>query len=156
VDNEQLISAQRIKDTYLGKLTVQKNGRKLSEILKLHEEIYGRVLRPGTLKNYRATEKYLKDFIKSKFKTDDIPLVQVDYEFATEFEAFIPGHPIKDYDKCNLNGAAKHIERLKKLIKWARKLTWIKNNPIADYYPSTKKYKRLNLQMATGQKALAQ
>jgi hypothetical protein len=44
------------------------------------------VLAPGTLKNYYTTQKYLDKFLRERFKTSDINLCDLNYQFITDFE----------------------------------------------------------------------
>lgn len=147
VDKQLPICADAIKNAYLGNHAVQKSGRTVGELLKYHTKIATDTLEKGTLKNYGATDKYIKNFIKLKFKEDDISLTQLDYEFMTELEHFIRHNPIKAHDPCEGNGVMKHLERVKKMMKWAKKLGWISSNPVVDYTLTAKKYKRKKLDM---------
>lgn len=146
-EKQFIITAQDVKDAFLGKHTSQNKDHTLCELIKYHAEQMEGKLKKGTLKNYTATEEYLKRFIKKKFKREDIYLIQLDYEFITEFETYIPKNPIKDHDKCTANGTAKHIERLKKMVKWAKKLQWMKTNPFTDFSPHRVKVHKPKLKM---------
>lgn len=42
------------------------------------------VLTHGTLKNYYTTEKYLKKILNEKYKSGDIYLSSLNYQFITE------------------------------------------------------------------------
>ncbi len=148
IDKQSHITSQSIKDAYLGNHTLQKSGHTIGELLRYHEKIAIDKLEPGTLKNYGATEQYLKGFIKSKYKTDDIFLAQLDYEFITELEHFIRYNPIKAHDPCKGNGVMKHLERFKKMVKWAKQLGWLSTDPLADYKLSLKRYKRKKLDIS--------
>ena len=86
VDKQLPISADAIKNAYLGNHPLQKSGRTVGELLKYHTKIATDTLEKGTLKNYGATEKYIERFIKLKFREDDILLSDVNYEFMTELE----------------------------------------------------------------------
>lgn len=145
LDKQSTITAQAIKDAYLGKHALQKTGHTVMELLKYHARIAGDKLEPGTLKNYGATEQYLKAYIKFKYNKEDIFLTQLDYEFITELEHHIRYHPIKAHDPCKGNGVMKHLERFKKMVNWAKQLGWISSNPIGDYKLSFKRYKRKKL-----------
>ncbi len=147
-EQEALITVELVKNTYLGKQTIAPKGRKLSELLNEHAKIATDDLVPGTMKNYKTTKKYLENFIKHYHQKDDIFLAQIDYEFITNFCHYIPRNPIKPSDPCTANGTTKHIERLKKLIAWAKKLQWISENKVEDFVPPRKKFKRKKLHMA--------
>jgi integrase/recombinase XerD len=139
------ITAETIKEAYLGNHSIQKSRHSLCELLNYHSKIEGEKLKGGTLKNYVVTEEYLKRFIKQKFCADDLPLSKLNYEFITELEYYIRNNLLKTHDPCLGNGAIKHLERLKKMVNWAKQLQWIPANPFADYQLSLKRYKRPKL-----------
>lgn len=98
-----------------------------------HNEIMRIVLAPGTMKNYRTTERYLQLFIKKHYGTDDMLLRKLTFEFITGFEHYVRTQPLKEHDQCTNNGAMKHMERLKKIMKWAKDNEWVDKNPFELY-----------------------
>lgn len=145
-DSGKPLTAQLVKDAYIGIFT-KKSGHKLLELVNYHEEINTGVLKPGTLKNYSTTGDYITLFLKNKFGRDDIFLVELDFEFLTNFEHYIRTCPIKEHDPCKDNGVFKHIERLRKMVTWSKKLKWIKEDPFEEYSarPTKPKRKKLNI-----------
>ncbi|WP_066219110.1 site-specific integrase [Formosa haliotis] len=125
------ISSQRIKKRYLGKDKVMET---LDDILEYHRTVESKKLTPGTLKNYTATEKYLKRFIKQKYGGSDIQLPFIDYLFVIKFEDFLRTcKPLRASQSLNNNGVMKHMERLKKLINIAMKFGGYKCSPFSFY-----------------------
>ncbi|WP_067150184.1 site-specific integrase [Pseudotamlana agarivorans] len=125
------ISAQAIKSRYLG---TDKSLDTLCDIIKYHWEVESTKLEKGTLKNYNATEKYLKRFIRHKYKKDDLHLNFIDYQFIVEFEQFLRTTPsLKASQPLSNNGIMKHMERFQKLINIAVKLGCIITNPFNMY-----------------------
>lgn len=98
-----------------------------------HETMMQKVLKRGTMKNYHATESYLRRFLASKYKKEDILLKELKYEFISDFEFFIRTNSIKENDPCTTNGTMKHLERLKKMVSWAVKNEWIDKNPFSAF-----------------------
>lgn len=139
------ITADILKQAYLGNQNPQKLKHTLIELVKFHTKIESEKLKPGTMKNYIATEEYLKRFINHKFKTVDIILEKLNYEFIAEFEYFIRNYPLKEHDPCKGNGVMKHLERLKKMTTWSVKLQWLSSDPFTEYKLNLKKYKRSKL-----------
>ncbi len=138
----ELITAQSVKDAYLG---VQ---RKLKEHSLFDLTQYFKRIWEGKIefKNYATTIDYLKLFVKSHFKTEDIFLSQIDRQFATDLEYYIKTNPIKKHDKCEGNGLAKHIQRFKRILNWATDdIEWIAFNPCAKYKCPIKRHKRKKL-----------
>jgi site-specific recombinase XerD len=139
------ITANSVKEAYLGIVESQNNGHKLIELFDYHLEIFRSDLRDGTLKNYKTTKEYVIRFLKAKFKTEDIFLKELDYQFIIELKAFIRDNPIKRHDPCFGNGLMKHLERMKKLSHWAKKLKWLKSDPFEELELTFKKSKRKRL-----------
>jgi Phage integrase SAM-like domain len=88
------------------------------------------VLKQGTLKNYFTTKKYVKLFLAKRFKTDDIYLSELNYQFITEFEFFLRStKPLEESNPLGNNGIMKHIERLKKVARLGVMMEWIPKHP---------------------------
>lgn len=146
-ENDCIIGPSDVKETFLGKHKLQKNQHTLVELIQKHETERFRHLKDGTTKNYGATLIYVKNFLQHKYGKPDIHLSALDFEFITEFENFIPDHPIKAWDPCKGNGIAKHIERLKKIVAWGKKLKWLKENPFEDFSPHKTRTRRKKLKI---------
>jgi integrase/recombinase XerD len=146
-DQELPITAETVKQTYMGLQSAQRSKHTLLELLKYHLKIEGQKLKQGTMKNYVATEEYLKRFLQAKFHVDDINLAKLNLEFIIELEYYIRNNPLKRHDPCEGNGVMKHLERFKKLVAWALILGWISANPYDVYQLSLKRYKRPKLTM---------
>lgn len=144
-DAAELITAQSVKDAYMG-IQNSLKGHKLKELLVYYKEIWEVKLKNGGFKNYKTTIKYIELFLDSKYPSGDLYLSQVNGQFATDFEHFIRTTPIKDYDPCKGNGVAKHIQRFKRILNWATDdLKWMKENPCEKYSCPVKKSKRKKL-----------
>ncbi len=88
------------------------------------------VLAWGTLKNYFTTKKYVLLFLKKNFKTNDIYLSDLSYQFITEFEFFLRKTvPLDESNPLGNNGIMKHIERLKKIARLGVMMEWMPKHP---------------------------
>jgi integrase/recombinase XerD len=146
IDQQIQVTPQLVKEAYLG-VQIKPKGHTVLELMAFHKKIMEPKLKQGTVKNYAATEAYWKNFILYKYKSKDVPLLQLDYQFMVEFEHYIPGHSIKPNDPCQGNGVAKHIERVKKMMAWGKTLQWIKSNPFDGFTATRKKTHRKILQL---------
>ena len=125
------ISAKAIKARYLGS---DESYKTLVELLTYHNTKMTSVLKPGTMKNYFTTEKYVLEFLEDKMKTKDVYLKQLNYRFIIDFEHFLRNYkPNKHRRRLTNNGVMKHLERLKKLTNLALKMEWIEKDPFARY-----------------------
>lgn len=125
------ITSQAIKQRYLGK---DKLFTTLNDIFQYHRTHEVSRLEQSTVKNYSATEKYLKRFVKKRFRTADVKLLIIDYTFVMEFEGFLRKCvPINTFQPLSNNGIMKHMERFKKLMGIAHKFGCIPQNPFNFY-----------------------
>ncbi|MEO0505587.1 MAG: site-specific integrase [Bacteroidota bacterium] len=140
LEEDKIISASAIKARYLGK---DDNRKTLVELIEYHNTNMSSVLKPGTLRNYYTTEKYLKEFLTKRRKVDDIYLKQLNYRFITDFEQFLRTYKDSIGNlKLSNNGVMKHLERFKKMINLSLKLEWIVKNPFGKFQLKFTKYDR--------------
>ncbi|GAA4274996.1 site-specific integrase [Aquimarina gracilis] len=140
LEENKVISSHAIKSRFLGKDSVSKT---LKELIEYHNTTMITVLKPGTIKNYFTTEKYLFTFLAKKKKIDDIFLKQLNYQFIIDFERFLRGARSKKKQlMLSNNGVMKHLERFKKMVNLAIKLEWITKNPFQQFQLKFDKYDR--------------
>ena len=131
VANFELITAHSLKAYYLG---LHESHKTLLELISYHNQNTVGTLKPGTLKNYYTTEKYLKHFLLSKLKVGDMYLKHIKYPFIIDFEQYLRNGPwLQEYRPLSNNGVMKHIERLNKLMNFALDLEWLDKNPFVRY-----------------------
>ncbi|MFD2588333.1 site-specific integrase [Croceitalea marina] len=127
----KLITAKAIKLRYFGE---DEERMSLMKAVEYHNKNINHALKPGTLKNYFSTEKYLQEFLREKFKTDDIYLIQLDYRFIVNFENYIRTYkPKKARRTCTNNGVMKHMERLMKIVNLSLRMEWLEKDPFRNY-----------------------
>jgi len=137
LEENRVVSSNAIKSRYLGE---DDNSKTLRELIKYHYESQKCKLRPGTMKNYYGTEKYLKRFLEHTRRLQDINLKRLNYKFITDFENYlINGPDLQKGKKCTNNAAMKHLERLRKMVNLAVRLEWLDKDPFVNY---KKHYKR--------------
>ena len=127
------ITAEKLKNSYLGKTADGEEKMTLNGLVVRHNEMMEKVLEPGTMKNYRSTAIYLKNFMMLKYDAGDIKLSDLNYQFISSFESYIRNNPLKAGDPCTNNGTMKHLERLKKMVTWAYTNEWIEKDPFIAY-----------------------
>ena len=67
VGESKYVTAQAIKARYLGE---DEQHKTLNQLVSYHNKNMVSVLKPGTLKNYYTTERYIKRYLKNKLKTN--------------------------------------------------------------------------------------
>lgn len=130
-NENKVISASSIKARYLG---VDDASKTLTELLDYHTLNMTSVLKPGTMKNYRTTEKYLYKFLEKSTKLSDIRLKQINYSFILDFEHYLRTYKSESHRPSpSNNGVMKHLERFKKLMNLAQKLEWVEKDPFSKF-----------------------
>ncbi|MCO5240545.1 MAG: site-specific integrase [Chitinophagaceae bacterium] len=87
----------------------------------------------GSIKNYYATKTYVSEFCKLKYKSGDIFLKSLNYNFIDELKTYMLGNPLRPNDPCTNNGCMKHLERVKKIMNWAYEMRFIDRNVFASF-----------------------
>jgi len=120
-----------VKNHFLG---IEEQGKSILDAFDYHKKIAVGDLSDNTLKHYKTTEKYVKEFLLVHFKTTDVYLKAINYQFITDFEYFLRNRKPVDHQKpMQNNGVMKHIERFRKVINLAQKLDWLKTDPFRNY-----------------------
>ena len=129
----EYFSAEMLKNAYLGKTVEGEEKITLNRLVAMHNEMLGKTLEPGTMKNYKSTAIYIRNYLNLKYDAGDIFLKDLSHQFITGFEFHVRNNPIKTGDPCTNNGTMKHLERLKKMVNWACTNEWIERNPFAAF-----------------------
>ena len=130
-NERKLITSQAIKSRYLGE---DQQNYSINDIISYHIEDMEGKLKWGTQKNYYTTQKYISKFLLKSYKTTDIYLRELDYNFIIKFEKYLREHAPEDHQKpMGNNTVMKHIERLRKLINLSFKLGWIDRDPFINF-----------------------
>jgi len=135
-----LITAKLIKARYGGEYVVNHT---LLELFGYHNTNMVNTLKPGTMKNYYSTEKYLKSYVITKLKISDVPLGDLKHKFILDFENYIRTFkPKKSRKTCSNNGTMKHLERLMKVVRLGVRLEWLDKDPFRNFKLRFKKFDR--------------
>lgn len=125
---KKLLTAETVKIRAEGG---ERLAHSLISLIDYHNTDYGRPLEQGTLKNYRTTKRFVKEFLETKMGKSDMPIDLIDYKFITDFALYLR---YKDTDRgqrpCTNNTVMKHMERIKKILNIAVKNNWIAFNPL--------------------------
>jgi integrase len=128
-ENQELVTADIIKNIYLGK---GKKYKMLLEIFQTHndkiERLVGKEFAPGTIERYKTAKKHVSDYINLEYKTKDIPVKDVDHKFISGLEYYL-----KTERKCAHNTAIKYVTNFKKIIRIAFANDWIQKDPFANW-----------------------
>jgi len=124
-----LLTADAVKSRYLG----HDNPAAKRTLLLLMEE-YEKDQRPGlahgSWKNYQTTYKYLHQFLAHVVPEKDVLIRGINHKFLIDLRNYIRENPVLSQKPATQNGLAKHLERLKRMVSWAREREWMSLNPV--------------------------
>ena len=134
IKEKAFICSQSIKARFLGEDNQEYS---LLMLIDYHNTQMSETLTYGTLKNYFTTQKYIKDFLLKKRKTQDIYLSQLTFRFLVDFEKYLRSYVPEDHQKpMENNTVMKHIQRLRKMVTLAYKMEWIDKDPFIKFKPT--------------------
>lgn len=141
------ITAARLRDKFLGR-DIAKKAPQLLEIFRLHnkqmKELIGKEFEENTLKGYRTCLLHLMGFIKKNYKSDDLEINRLDYNFINDFNHYLKLD-------CGIQpiSAAKYLKHLKKVVNnYILKPKLLRDNPFSEFKSRTKVKEREFLSQA--------
>ena len=123
------ITAMDLKNAYLG---IDSSEKTILQIFKEHNEkvegLINKDFAPGTVERYKTCYKHVQDFIKTKYKRNDVNLSDVNAMFVSDFDYYL-----KTTRNCCNNTAVKYNKNFKKIVRIALANGWIKKDPYTSF-----------------------
>lgn len=123
------ITAISIKNSILG---LKEKGKSLVQIMEYHNEqmktLIGKEFALSTYKKFETTLMHLIEFMKYKYKVNDLDIKQIDYLFITDFEFFL-----RTEKNIENNTTVRYLGNLKKVIRNAFANGWLEKDPFLRY-----------------------
>lgn len=121
------ISAFELKNGYLG---IESEGRSILQVFREHngkcKGLINKDIAAGTVQRYVTCCMHVADFIKSKYKKDDVSLNEITPMFINDFEYYL-----KTKRNCAHNTTVKYIRNFKKIVNIAVANGWMKSDPFS-------------------------
>ncbi|MGZ5282586.1 MAG: site-specific integrase, partial [Bacteroidia bacterium] len=135
---EQDITSTLLKRRFTN---LDKPDHTLIELIDIHNKMMnervGLEFAPGTAKRYSTLAFHVKNFLKINYKTEDIKLSNLNYQFVLDFE-----HYFKVKRQCNHNSTLKYIRNLRKIINLGLRKEWIEKDPFIKFSAKVEEVKR--------------
>lgn len=126
-----IITAQTVKARYLGE---DEKFPTIQELIVYHNEQTKHILHYDTQRHYKTSQKYILEYVRKKYKTQDFYLKDLNYGFIVGFDNFLrsytPKHP---QPSISNNTIMKHIQRLRKMVTMAFHNEWIERDPFIKF-----------------------
>ena len=108
------------------------NSEGLEEFQKHNDEILALVSKgeysKGTHERYVTARSHVQQFIKLKYKVDDLEFKQLNYEFVKDFDFFL-----RTIRNCQNNSTVKYIANFKKIVYRAISKDIIQTDPFKSF-----------------------
>lgn len=138
------LTARYIVDTLNGKVNIKKQSKSVLEVFKLHNGMVYNLIdidyAQATYTRYETTMKHVKEYMQIKYKTTDLLLTDLDYDFIRGFEIYM-----KTIRKCSHNTTMKYIKMFKVITNYAVKNDWLDKDPFKSFECKIEKIEREHL-----------
>lgn len=140
LEKDGYVTADKLRDTYLGR-EIRENSILALYDMKIEQKrsLVGKTIKSATLSKYLATQKRVTEFIKYKYKKDDLQIRDVDFQFITDYQVYL-----RSIANCGHNSTVKHMRYLKQILTIALKNRYISHDPFDDlslsYKPVQKQF----------------
>lgn len=136
------LSCESLKTSLHGRETIVK--RLVLEIFARHNEqmeaLVPREYAPGTLERYQTSLRHTRDFIRWKYKQEDMDINKLDYEFIEEYAFWL-----KSKHKCAHNTTMKYLSNFRKIINKCIRSGWLVRDPFMGFNMSKREVDRTAL-----------
>src|SRR5688500_1799395 len=104
----------------------------LMEVFEEHnaqmKALVGHEFSPLTLERYTTSKKHTQEFMKWKYKVDDMDIRKLNYQFMTNYEFWL-----KSVRKCDHNTSMKYLSNFKKIVNICIKSGWLDRDPFVGF-----------------------
>jgi site-specific recombinase XerD len=133
IDQRKPVTTDSLKNVIAGK---QEKKRMLLEIFVAYNDQIKALLGKGyskrTLQRYNTTYDHTVAFILWKYKQADIPIENLDYEYAADFAFWL-----KTIKNCNHNSTMKYVSTVKRIVLQCVLKNWLKKDPFLGFKTAT-------------------
>lgn len=129
-EKDKEITARSIKQSYLG---INQEEKKIIALFQQHNDgikllsIKSNDFAPATVQRYETCLQHLQNYIKEKYKVDDMLINKLNPDFVTGYELYL-----KTVRNCGHNTTMKYIKNFKKIVRNAFQNGWLKQDPFAN------------------------
>lgn len=129
LDRGKVVTANAIKDILSG---VEQQRRMFIFLFQNHNnemsKMIGNGVAKGTWTNFNTSLSHTKEFLKYKYKMDDMNILSLDVEFIKDFYSWL-----RTEKKCAHNSAIKNLANMKKIVLDCVEKKWLVGDPFAGF-----------------------
>jgi integrase/recombinase XerD len=106
----------------------------MDEYIEKMKSLKGKSYSQPTIIKYRNSQLRINEYVKKKYKRNDIYLYELDYDFIDGFETFLK----TEFNNSNTT-VAKHYQRVSRVVRIALNKGYINRFPFGEYKPKIDK-----------------
>jgi hypothetical protein len=133
------VTAEAVRNIVQGREASGERPHLLLEIFRYHNDqvkaLIGKEYSKGTLTKFTTVLNHTRSFLQWKYKSDDIDIRKLDYEFITELEFWY-----KSVQHCDHNTTMKYIACIKKMVIRAVRSGWLQHDPFMGFNLTDEEY----------------
>jgi integrase len=99
--------------------------------------LIGQEFSPLTFERYTTSKKHTLEFLKWKYKVDDIDIKKLNYEFIHNYEFWL-----KSVRKCDHNTTIKYLSNFRKIVNICIKSGWLDRDPFVGFKMTKREVER--------------
>lgn len=134
------LTMEAFKTKWWGITTTEKS-KMLMEVFEQHNEqmkaLIGNEFSPLTFERYTTSKNHTQEFMRWKYKVDDIDIKKLCYEFITDYEFWL-----KSVRKCDHNTSMKYLSNFKKIVNICIKNGWLDRDPFFGFKMTKREVER--------------
>lgn len=115
--------------------------RMLMSVFKEHNEqmkaLVNQEFSPLTFERYETSFRHTQEFMKWKYKIEDIDIKRLNYEFISNYEFWL-----KSVRKCDHNTSVKYLSNFKKIVHICLKHGWLDKDPFVGFKMTKREVER--------------
>jgi len=125
------VNFSNFREKWLG---LTEPARMLTVVFQQHNDQMAALIRAGkdycsaTLDRYNTCRDHVKSYIRWKYKTDDLDIKRLDFDFVADLEFWL-----KTHRNCAHNTTLKYISNLKKIVNSCIRKGWLIRDPFAGF-----------------------
>lgn len=126
-----VVNFSNFREKWLG---LTEPARMLLDVFQQHNDQMAALIRagkdycPATLDRYNTCRDHVRAFIQWKYKTADIDIKRLDFDFVEMLEFWL-----KTHRNCAHNTTLKYISNLKKIVNGCIRKGWLTRDPFAGF-----------------------
>lgn len=133
------VTLENIKAKWYG-ISLEKETM-LMQVFKDHNEqmkaLIGQEFSPLTFERYETSFRHTQEFMRWKYKIDDIDVKKLNYEFISNYEFWL-----KSVRKCDHNTSVKYLSNFKKIVHICMKHGWLDKDPFVGFKMTKREVER--------------